>query len=286
MRGVLEVTPGLQNRAPRPGRHGRTQIGSLLALGCALWAAGCGMPPSPQGGGEGPGHRQQALALSPTQELDVGRRAYREVLEKYRGRILAPDDPDAVRVRRICNNIIRATGIRPLQREINLQLNRYYFEWEVHVVRSKQANAFCLPGGKIVVFTGILPVAENDAQLATVLAHEIAHALAHHASERIAWAQREGKGILATLENLRHNREQELEADHIGVFLMPFAGYDPREAVRFWERMQEMTGQGRSVPAFLSDHPSDSERIRKMKEWAPWARKAKQAYDEGRVVKS
>src|SRR5262249_32818808 len=152
------------------------------------------------------------------------------------------------------------------------------FEWEVAVVRDRQANAFCLPAGKIVVFTGILPITENDAQLATVLSHEIAHALAHHASERIALEQREGRGILATLQNLSHSRQQELEADHIGVFLMTFAGYDPEEAVRFWVRMQKATGQGRQVPAFLSDHPSDRERIRKMQQWVPWAQKAKRAF--------
>jgi metalloendopeptidase OMA1, mitochondrial len=290
LRSADETMPGVTGsilplQIPPPRAVGRRPARAvrLLALGCTLWAAGCGMP-QPQGGGQGPGHRQQQLAMSPAQELEVGRRAYREVLEKYRGKILSPDEPDAVRVRRVCNNIIRATGIRPLQREINLHLDRYHFDWEVHVVRSRQPNAFCLPGGKIVVFTAILPVAKNDDQLATVLSHEIAHALAHHASERIARAQREGKGILATLANLRHNREQELEADHIGVFLMPFAGYNPEEAVRFWERMQQATGQGRELPGFLSDHPSDSERIQKMRQWAPWATKAKRAYDEGRVV--
>ena len=290
LRSVDEIMPGvtapiraLQIPVPRAAGRGSGRVLSLLAVGCCFWAAGCGMP-SAQDTGQGPGHRRQLLALSPTQELEIGRRAYREVLEKYRGRILSPDDPDNVRVRRVCNRIIRATGIRPLQREINLHLNHYYFDWEVHVVRSRQANAFCLPGGKIIVFTGILPIAENDDQLATVLSHEIAHALAHHANEKIARAQREGKGILATLLNLRHDRDQELEADHIGVFLMPFAGYDPEEAVRFWVRMQEATGQGHALPAFLSDHPSNSERIQKMRQWAPWAIKAKRAYDEGRVV--
>ncbi len=256
----------------------------VLALAAALLSAGCGMP-GPQGGGEGPGHRRQVLGLSPRQELEVGRRAYDEILQKYRGRILPGDSDQVVRVRRICNRLIRAAENRLLQREINLNLDRYRFEWEVNVVRDRQANAFCLPGGKIVVFTGILPIAENDAQLATVLSHEIAHALAHHASERIAREQRQGRGIFATLGDLRFNREQELEADHIGVFLMPFAGYNPREAVRFWERMREATGAGRQVPEFLSDHPSDSVRIQKMRQWAEDAIRAKEAYDAGRVVR-
>jgi predicted Zn-dependent protease len=257
----------------------------LLALAGALWAAGCGMPSGPQGG-QGPGHREQWLALSPEEELEVGRRAYREILEKYQGRILSRDDPQSERVQRVADRIIRATKNNLLQQEINLLRRGYRFEWAVAVVRDRQANAFCLPAGKIVVFTGILPIAENDAQLATVLSHEIAHALAHHASERIALEQREGRGILATLQNLSHSRQQELEADHIGVFLMTFAGYDPKEAVRFWERMQEATGQGRQVPAFLSDHPSDRQRIQKMQQWVPWAQRAKRAFDEGRVVPS
>jgi predicted Zn-dependent protease len=257
----------------------------LLALAGALWAAGCGVPSGPQGG-QGPGHRDQWLALSPEEELEVGRRAYREVLEKYQGRILPKNAPESERVRRVADRIIQATKNRLLQQEINLLRRGYEFEWAVAVVRDRQANAFCLPAGKVVVFTGILPVAANDDQLATVLSHEIAHALAHHASERLAQEQRAGRGILASLRNLSHSRQQELEADHIGLFLMTFAGYDPEEAVRFWERMWEATGQGREVPPFLSDHPSDRERIRRMQQWVPWAREAKRAFDEGRIVPS
>jgi metalloendopeptidase OMA1, mitochondrial len=258
-----------------------------LALAGALWAAGCGFPAGPQGGGgQGPGHREQRLGLSPEEELKVGRQAYREVLQKYSGRILSKNAPESQRVRRVAERIIEATKNRLLQQEINLLQRGYQFEWEVAVVRDRQANAFCLPAGKIVVFTGILPIAANDDQLATVLSHEIAHALAHHASERIALEQRQGTGILATLQNLSHSRQQELEADHIGVFLMTFAGYRPEEAVRFWERMQEATGQGRQVPPFLSDHPSDRERIQRMQQWVPWAMRAKKAFDEGRVVPS
>jgi predicted Zn-dependent protease len=270
-----------------PARAARTYGPALrlVALAGALLGAGCGMP-TPPSGGEGPGHRSQRLALSPAQELQVGHRAYREILEKYRGRILSEDDPQTQRVLGVTDRIVQAAENRLLQKEINLRMRGYHYDWKVSVVRDRQANAFCLPGGEIVVFTGILPIAQNDDQLATVLSHEVAHALAHHASERIARAQREGRGILATLRNLSHNRAQELEADHIGVFLMTFAGYNPAEAVRFWERMRAAAGQGREIPAFLSDHPSDSERIQKMSEWAVWARKAKQAFDEGRVVSS
>ncbi len=243
------------------------------------------MPSPPQGGGppqrreEGPGGRRQPLALSPSQELEIGQRAYTEVLNEYRGRILLPESPEVQRVRHVCLRLIHAATIQPLQQEMNLRLRAYRFEWEVNVVRDKQANAFCLPAGKIVVFTGILPIARTDDQLATVLSHEIAHALAHHASERLARERGSGGGVL---EKLRFNRDQELEADHIGVFLMPFAGYKPEAAVEFWERMRQASGGGRR-PEFLSDHPSDAHRIQKMREWVPHALAAKKAYDEGRV---
>src|SRR5262249_31818251 len=148
----------------------------------------------------------------------------------------------------------------------------------------RQINAFCLPGGKIAVYTGLLRVVENDDQLATVLSHEIAHALAHHASERIARAKNVpgGESILSQLINKKHDREQEAEADKIGVFLMTFAGYDPREAVAFWERMQQ-AHQG-APPEILSDHPSDAHRIQAMQDNVRRAMAGKKAFDEGRIA--
>src|SRR5262249_10939064 len=151
------------------------------------------------------------------QELELGREAYREVLDQYRGRILPANRPEAERARNVAARIVRAAGIRPLQREINLHVRGYRYEWEVHVIRSGQVNAFALPGGKIVVFTAILQVTEDDNQLATVLSHEIAHVLAHHASERVA---REQSGVAGLLRRKAFDRAQESEADHFGVFLM------------------------------------------------------------------
>ncbi len=226
----------------------------------------------------------QPLALSPRQEYAVGMRAYDEVMDEYRGRLLPTGDPRVRRVRTITMRIARASAIEPLQREINLHLRGYRFDWEANVIRSDKVNAFCLPAGKVFVFTGILPVAENDDQLATVLSHEIAHALAHHASERIARQQQSGGGILAALGNLRFSREQEEEADHIGLFLMTFAGYDPNEAVVFWERMAQRMAQAERPPEWLSDHPSDAHRIARMKQWVPKVIDGKRAYDQGRIA--
>ena len=206
----------------------------------------------------------------------MGRDAYEKVLDEYRGRIL-PDSPRNSTVRQIVDRLEKASKIEPLQREINLRVQGYTFEWEVRVVRERQINAFCLPAGKMVVFTGILPVAQNDAQLAAVLSHEMAHALAHHGSERVA-RERSGGGILSSL---KYDRFQESEADKIGVFLMPFAGYDPDEAVNFWRRM---TGGGGEVPEILSDHPSHATRVKNLAGWASQARAAKEAYDAGRIA--
>jgi predicted Zn-dependent protease len=252
----------------------------LLGALALLVGAGCEVP-LPEESGEGPGHRAQRLGLLPEQELALGEQAYREVLSESRGRVLPADDPQVRRVRAIGRRVVRAAGIEPLQREINLHVRGYRFEWEANVIADRRINAFCLPGGKIVVFTGILPVAQNDDQLAIVLAHEIAHALAHHSNERVTRAQ---SGRVSVLMNKAFDRQQEAEADHIGVFLTTFAGYDPEEAVRFWVRMRQANQGAGRIPEFLSDHPSDEQRIRNMQQWVPRALAGKKAFDEGRIA--
>jgi predicted Zn-dependent protease len=233
--------------------------------------------------GEGPGHRAQQLALRPEQELALGEQAYLKVLRESSGHVLPGDDPRVQRVRTIAKRIVRAAGIQPLQREINLHLAGYRFDWEVNAISDRRVNAFCLPGGKIAVYTGILPVAENDDQLATVLSHEIAHALAHHSNERVA---RQESGGVNVLLDKAFDRRQESEADHIGVFLMTFAGYQPEEAVRFWVNMRRANPGGVGIPEILSDHPSDERRIQDMREWVPRALAGKKAFDEGRIAPS
>jgi predicted Zn-dependent protease len=239
------------------------------------------MEPPPDNNREGPGQRSQTLGLSPDQELEMGRQAYQQVLREARDRIVPANDPAVRRVRQVAVRIVHAAGIEPLQREINLHLRGYRFEWAANVIDDRQVNAFCLPGGKIVVFSGILPVADNDAQLATVLSHEIAHALAHHSNERLT---REESGRVGFLMEKAFDRRQESEADHIGVFLMTFAGYDPEEAVQFWERMEQASRGARRPPEFLSDHPCDERRIHDLRQWVPRARGAKNAFDEGRIA--
>jgi metalloendopeptidase OMA1, mitochondrial len=265
---------------------GRTAWISFAWWTCFLASAlACSGPATQeQPRGQGPGGRAQPLALSPRQEFAVGIRAYNEVIDRYHGQLEQAGSPDVQRARGITMRIARAVEIEPLQREINLRLRGYRFAWEANVIRDRQVNAFCLPGGKVFVFTGILPVAENDDQLATVLSHEIAHALAHHSSERLAREQQSGGGILGSLGKLRFDRQQEAEADHIGVFLMTFAGYDPRQAIVFWQRMARQMADAQRPPEWMSDHPSDEHRIAQIRQEVPKAIAGKKAYDAGAIA--
>ena len=158
------------------------------------------------------------------------------------------------------------------------------------------ANAFCMPGGKIVVYEGLLPYTQNEASLAIVLGHEIAHAVAKHSAEQITkqMNQQMGTSILGTVlnsavgsgvgdiasqvaggyfsfRNLKYSRDNESEADYMGLIFAAMAGYDPANAVSFWQRMASATNSSRSE--ILSDHPSDARRIENIKRWLPEAEK-------------
>jgi metalloendopeptidase OMA1, mitochondrial len=254
-------------------RHCSRIIACCLFSVMLVSASGCSIEPQ----GEGPGRRPQRLALAPEQELELGRMAYKKLLRE--DRVLTSGE-EVDQVRRVSQRIAKAVEIEPLQREINLHVADYPFEWEYSVIEEDQVNAFCLPGGKIGVFTGLLQVVENDDQLAAVIAHEVSHALAHHTSERIERQEEFGDGIWS----LSFDREQESEADHIGVFLMTFAGYDPEQAIVFWQRMQTARSRGLRLPEILSDHPSDRRRIEQLEEWVPLAMAAKEAYNAGRIA--
>ena len=271
--------PESSTRAPVLGRLRLTAC-RLAVCFLGLVAAGCDHPAATGEAERGPGGREQPLAFSPQQELAVGRRAYQDVLGGLGDRLLPPDSGEAARVGGVVARLARAADVEPLQREILLRVRGYRFEWEARVVRDDRVNAFCLPAGKMVVYTGILPVAATDDQLAAVLGHEMAHALSHHASERVA---REQSGANA-LRALSYDRMQESEADHVGLFLMTFAGYDPDQAVAFWGRMHAAAGGRGRPPEFLSDHPSDGRRAGDLRAWVPKARAAKRAFDEGRIA--
>lgn len=170
------------------------------------------------------------------------------------------------------------------------------FKWEFNVVNDKTINAWCMPGGKVVVYTGLLPVTKDETGLAVVMGHEIAHAIARHGNERMSQqiaAQLGGIGLAVAMSQkpqevqnifnqaygagsslgmLKYSRVHESEADKMGVIFMAMAGYNPQESVTFWERMKTATG-GANVPQFLSTHPSDETRIKDLKAFMPQAMK-------------
>ncbi len=222
-------------------------IGFLIIGGIAL--RGCK---------EGPFGRSQLITVSYDQEYQLGRQAYQQILSKSR---VVENDPIVPAVRRVADRLRRASEDPEVRKKLHLDPN-VELKWEYNVIQDRQINAFCLPGGKVAVFTGILPVAQTEAGLAVVLGHEIGHALARHGAERISQNQLVQIGQIAVSSSLGNmspqaqqtviglmgagaqvgillpfSRQQESEADKIGLILMADAGYDPHEAVRFWERM-------------------------------------------------
>lgn len=209
-------------------------------------------------------------------------------------KIVSPSvSKDAEMVRRVGGRIANAITTYYKQKGQSAELAGY--KWEFNLVDNKEINAWCMPGGKVVVYTGLLPVAQNEAALAIVLGHEITHAVAHHGQERMSQAMlAQGLqlgGNIFTSGNqqansifnnifapaaqvgvlLPNSRNQELEADHFGLIFAAMAGYNPREAIPFWTRMAQ--GGGQKPPEFLSTHPADATRIEKIESYMPEALK-------------
>ncbi len=230
--------------------------------------------------------RDQLIFLSEEKEIAMGVSAFREVLRQAR----LNENPEI-------NEMVHRVGQR-----IAAVANKPEYHWEFAVIQDDQViNAFALPGGKVAVFTGILKITQNEAGLATVMGHEVAHALQRHGAERMSRGILEQIAQLGALAgaatgainpsvamgamgaygvgvSLPFNRKQESEADYIGLRLMAQAGYDPREAVAFWERMsgcpRQMIGKlcfrsQQAIPEFLSTHPSDVTRINQIEAWIP-----------------
>lgn len=224
--------------------------------------------------------RSARVALSAEQEEILGLQSFREVLSQSD---VVQSGPERDLIAKVAERLARATGEDARD-----------FKWQVSVVRNPQANAFCLPGGKIVVFTGILPFTSTEAGLAAVMGHEMAHAIARHGSQRLlrsSLAQtlmtgasfsmgelepQQRQAVMAALGAgaqygvlLPFSREHETEADEMGLIYMARAGYDPREAISFWERMSE--SGGRNPPEFMSTHPAHETRIERLRTSMPKA---------------
>ncbi|MBM3824851.1 MAG: M48 family metallopeptidase [Verrucomicrobia bacterium] len=242
-------------------------LGLLLLSGCAV---------VPETG------RSQLNILSPGEEMQLGLTSFEQLKKE------TPVSKDAklnALVQRVGHRI---AAVAPLPNA----------QWEFVLFDSKEANAFCLPGGKVGIYTGILPITQDEAGLSTVIGHEVAHAVARHGAERMSEAmlmQSVGAALNAGLtargskyhgaamtvyglgtslgRALPHSRKQESEADQIGLLYMARAGYNPEAAVGFWQRFSSYNRQsGQAAPWFLRTHPLDEVRIRQLQEWMPRAK--------------
>jgi len=235
--------------------------------------------------------RSQLLMTSVSEEMQLGAQAYQQVKNDPKVH-QSQDSREVEPVKRVAVRIIEAAK-RSKYAEMAKQ-----FQWEVTVIKDdKTMNAFALPGGKIAVYTGIFPVAKTEAGLAAVLGHEVTHALARHGAERmsqgeltnaalqVVGAAAGASGMNPTLSQgamaalgagaqvgvlLPFSRSHESEADYIGILLAADAGYDPRESVHLWERMEQLSGGG-GPSEFLSTHPGHETRIAQLKKWMPEA---------------
>ena len=244
----------------------------LIPAGVVLLLAGCQTVPITG--------RSEFLLLPERSEIQMGYQAYAEVLKKSK---VSTDPALNDQLQRVGARIAAATG-------------RTDYKWEFKLLDDKQANAFCLPGGKVAVYTGILPITKDDAGLAAVIGHEVSHAIARHGGERISQTLLVQTGLAATQVAMSSrdprtvqqvtsllgagatvglllpwSRAQESEADHLGLIYMAKAGYDPHAAINLWVRMSEASKTGQRPPEFLSTHPANETRIRQIEAWMPEA---------------
>jgi predicted Zn-dependent protease len=235
--------------------------------------------------------RKQLSLVSEQEILTLSLQQYDDFKKEAQ---ISTDKNNTALVQKVGRNI--ANAVETWLRNNGYSDELQYYSWEFNLVKSTDVNAFCMPGGKIVVYEGILPITRDETGLAVVLGHEVAHAVAKHANERMSQQMVASYGsaavgaalstksestqqIAATVFGLGaqygvllpYSRKQELEADQLGLVFMAMAGYDPRQAPKFWERMSQAGGGG--VPEFMSTHPSDNTRMHKIEEELPEALK-------------
>lgn len=250
----------------------RTHLFLFLILSSLMAATGCRTTPITG--------RPQMLFLPEAEEISMGLTAFQQTLANEQ---LSKDERLTQLVQRVGNRIAQVA-------------DRPDYDWEFQLIASPEMNAFALPGGKVAIYEGILPVCQNEAGLAVVMSHEIGHALARHGGERISqqyvvsglgqavtWATKNrtaasqqrianGYGIASKYGvTLPFSRKHESEADHMGIILMAQAGYDPREAPLFWERFGEAQANGQQPIEFLSTHPADARRAADLRAILPQA---------------
>lgn len=237
--------------------------------------------------------RSQLALISDAELSSMAKQEYQAFLSENKV-VSSGASKDAEMVKRIGQRLTSAITKYYADKGLSKELEGY--AWEYNLVDSKEVNAWCMPGGKIVVYTGLLPVTQNEAALAVVMGHEIAHALAKHGNERMSQTMvaqglqvvggvvTSGNSKVASIFNnvygpaaqvgvlLPNSRKQELEADRYGLIFSAMAGYNPQEAIPLWERMAK-AGGGQSPPEFLSTHPAETTRIEKLRGLMPEALK-------------
>ncbi|ABL00871.1 M48 family metallopeptidase [Pelobacter propionicus] len=236
--------------------------------------------------------RSQLNLIPGSSMLSMSLQQYDQFLKEHK---LSTNQEQTQMVKRVGLKIQNAVERYFASNGLSSQLANY--KWEFNLVEDKQLNAWCMPGGKVVVYTGILPVTKDETGLAVVMGHEIAHAIAEHGNERMSqglMAQMGGVALSTALSTqpaatqqlwmaayglgsqygaiLPYGRLQESEADHLGLIFMAMAGYSPNEAVGFWQRMAAQKG-GNTTPEFLSTHPADATRIQNIQRLIPEAMK-------------
>jgi predicted Zn-dependent protease len=239
-------------------------------------------------------NRKQFTLVSENELQSMANQQYRQFLSS--NPVVNPSsNKDAAMVRRVGNRL--ASAVTSYYKSNNLGNELAGYKWEFNLVRDNSANAWAMPGGKVVVHTGLLPITQNEAALANVLGHEISHAILRHGNERMSQGlvqQLGGAALSVALANrpaqtqnlfmqafgvgsavgvlLPFARKHELEADRYGMRWAAMAGYNPQEAINLWKRMEKQANSGRP-PEFLSTHPSEGKRIQELERFLPEARK-------------
>lgn len=234
--------------------------------------------------------RKQSLMVSDGEVLSLSTQQYQEFMKTAK---LSTNATNTAMVKRVGQNL--ANAVTSYLTNAGMKDDLQYYKWTFNLVQDKQVNAWCMPGGLICVYEGILPVTQDEASLAIVLGHEIAHAVARHSAEQMStqikqqYGMQIGAAVLGGIgvsnntssiiqaiaaqgfnfKNLSYSRSHESEADHMGLIFAAMAGYDPQVAVAFWQRMAALGGNNKSE--FLSDHPSDETRIKQIQGWMPEA---------------
>ena len=249
--------------------------------------------------------RQQSLMVSDGDVLSLSTQQYNEFMKTAK---LSTNAANTAMVKRVGQNL--ATAVTNYLNANGMGSDVQNFKWTFNLIQNKEANAWCMPGGLICVYEGILPLTQDEPSLAIVLGHEIAHAVARHSAEQMStqikqqYGMQIGAAVLGGMgvgsntssiiqaiaaqgfnfKNLSYSRSHESEADHMGLIFAAMAGYDPQVAVSFWQRMAAASNNQKSE--FLSDHPSDATRIKQIQGWMPEALKYYKGFSTSTTTKS